>query len=221
LRAKGRIQIDWERFYSYIPEVKGSEFQAEVKRNIGDNPSGFMGDIDTQFLYALVRYFKPMVLLESGSGQGKSSAFILKALAVNAEEDAKYSRSILIGVESNKWLEIGRVIPKEVKDRFVPINSTIQKFTEGPDFTGYKWDFFLHDSIHRYNHQMWEFNTMWPLLKAGGVLCSHDTMYNTSFLEFVQKRYAMDEKGLTDFEKSEFGVWANFGNFGFVTKRPE
>ena len=43
--------------------------------------------------------------------------------------------------------------------------------------------------------------------------------YNTSFLDFVNSKYVMDEKGLTDFKKNRFGVWGAMGNFGFITKR--
>jgi hypothetical protein len=95
---------------------------------------------------------------------------------------------------------------------------TIQTYTKGLS-EDYKIDMFLHDSVHRYNHQLWEFTTFWPYITKGGILASHDILYNQSFVDFISSKYVLDGKGITNFEASEFGVWSVTGNLGFILKR--
>ena len=46
-------------------------------------------------------------------------------------------------------------------------------------------DMFLHDSLHTHRNMSWEFRTVWPELKAGGVLLSDDIDKNRAFEKFV------------------------------------
>jgi len=211
------MNIDWKKFYDYISEIRENNFHQEIAEKIGDI-KGCMSDHDCFLLYAIVRYFKPRFLLETGSGSGKSSSFILKALKRNGEKGNSYN-PVLLGIERDHRKEIGFLIPDSLKKWFVPIRSSAEKFVESGDFKKISLDFFLHDSTHRYEHQMWEFKTFWEKLLPEGILCSHDIVYSTSFLEFVRGKYVMDERGLTDFERSNFFVWGAFGNLGFVVKK--
>ena len=95
----------------------------------------------------------------------------------------------------------------------------VKEFVKSDEFKSLTLDLFVHDSTHRYNYQLWEFNTFWGKLNSGGLLCSHDVDYNTSFLTFVNSKYKMDNKGLTDFTNSEFSVWMKVSNFGMLGKR--
>ena len=47
-------------------------------------------------------------------------------------------------------------------------------------------DIFLHDSDHSYQNMLWEFQTAWTYLKAGGLLLSHNIDYNDAFSDFWQ-----------------------------------
>lgn len=218
MRAKGRITIDWLKFYSYVTEIRGSDFQRQILGNIGNGASGLMGDVDTVVLYAIVRFFKPRVVVESGSGRGKSSSFILKAMEDNILEDPTLAGSTLIGIEPSRKIEVGKFIPKSLYHMFRHLNMSVQMYSKGlPE--DYQIDMFLHDSVHRYNHQLWEFNTFWPYIRKGGILASHDILYNQSFVDFISSKYVLDKNGVTNFEASEFGIWSVTGNLGFILKR--
>jgi predicted O-methyltransferase YrrM len=218
MRAKGRITIDWLKFFSYVTEIRGSDFQKQVLSSIGNGASGLMGDVDTIVLYAIVRFFKPKIVVESGSGRGKSSSFIIKAMEDNVLEDETLADSTLIGIEPSRKIEVGGVIPEYLRHRFRHLDMTVQTYSKGlPE--DYQIDMFLHDSVHRYNHQLWEFETFWPYIRQGGILASHDILYNQSFVDFISSKYVLDGKGITNFEASEFGVWSVTGNLGFILKR--
>ena len=212
MNSEYRVRIKWKELYSYNTEIRNSGFPEELRERAKGDMKGCMSDDDSCLLYSLVRYFKPIYCLETGTGRGKASAFILKAF-----KDSNLV-STLVSIE-RKTANVGELIPDDLKSRFEPINSTVEDFVASENFKHVHLDLFLHDSTHRFTHQMWEFNTFWKLLRCNGVLCSHDIAYNTSFLEFLQSKYVMDKKGLTDFEKSKFGVWGAMGNFGFITKR--
>ena len=47
-------------------------------------------------------------------------------------------------------------------------------------------DLFLHDSLHTYEHMLFEFRTAWPHLNSGGLLLAHDVGQNTSFFHFIK-----------------------------------
>jgi len=48
-------------------------------------------------------------------------------------------------------------------------------------------DCFIHDSLHTYEHMIWEFRTVWPYLKLGGLFLSHDVGANDAFLDFMKE----------------------------------
>ena len=48
-------------------------------------------------------------------------------------------------------------------------------------------DLFHHDSLHTYEHMMWEYETAFPYLAPGGVLSSHDVRIITSLANPLQR----------------------------------
>lgn len=213
--AHGRIRIKWVDLYRHMDQIRGSDFHKDLLSRAGET-KGLMGDDDACALYAVVRHFKPKICLETGTGRGKAAAFILKGLYDN---EPGSSKGRLISIERNfEHSVVGELIPKDLRDRFIQVKMTVQRWVKMPEFKDHKLDLFLHDSTHRYKHQLWEFKTFWPLLKSGGVLCSHDVDYNTSFTHFVADQYK-SVNGLTDFENSGFAVWMKLSNFGFILKR--
>lgn len=215
--AEGRVRIKWQILYDYMQEVKGSQFFQDLTTRI-EAPKGLMGNDDCFMLYAVVRYFKPQVCLETGTGRGKASSFILEALARNGQVDVPTMQSLLITIERDSK-KTGDLIPKHLWKWCHQIHGSVQDYVKSDEFKKLKLDLFLHDSTHRRGHQMWEFETFWPKINSGRVLCSHDADYNNSFLDFVSSLYILDNNGLTDFFKTKFTVWLKVSNFGFVVKR--
>lgn len=204
-----RVRIKWEKIYFYSTYIFNSGFMDEIKERAGDT-SGCMSDNDCALLYALVRYYKPLSCIESGTGRGKATSFIAKGMLDNGNDGT------ITSVERSIKIKVGEIIPDALKERVTFYSGDIKQFISTKV---QQIDMFLHDSTHRRNSQLMEYNTFWEHLWEGGLLCSHDTEYSTAFAEFVISKYKMDSKGLTCFKDTEFGVWGNMGNFGFVTKR--
>jgi predicted O-methyltransferase YrrM len=53
-------------------------------------------------------------------------------------------------------------------------------------------DLFFHDSLHTFDHMMFEYRTIWPLLKPGAILLSHDVHWNHAFRDFVRAQSQRD-----------------------------
>ncbi len=47
-------------------------------------------------------------------------------------------------------------------------------------------DLFIHDSLHTYDHMMFEFECAWPHIRPGGFLIADDALWNKSFDEFAR-----------------------------------
>jgi predicted O-methyltransferase YrrM len=46
---------------------------------------------------------------------------------------------------------------------------------------------FIHDSLHTYEHMLWEFETAYPLIRPGGLLVSDDALWNNAFHDFAHR----------------------------------
>ena len=48
-------------------------------------------------------------------------------------------------------------------------------------------DCFLHDSLHTYEHMLWEFKTVGPHLRPGGLFLAHDVGRHEAFRDFMSE----------------------------------
>jgi predicted O-methyltransferase YrrM len=134
--------------------------------------------------YAVVRAFQPEIVVETGIANGVSSAYLLLALQANGH-GTLYS----VGLNDPQYLPAGKflgwVVPEELRPNwklligdsrmvlprlFVDIGST---------------DIFIHDSLHTYDHMLWEYRAAYPHLRPGGLLFSDDALWNSAFPEFA------------------------------------
>lgn len=150
-----------------------------------------------EYLYSITRWLKPTIVLETGVFRGISSAFILKAL-----EDNQHGRLISIDMPSRSYvadsgtldssilrpgLAPGFVIPLALKHRWTLVLGESKKLLPVVlDQTG-EIDLFYHDSEHTYDHMIWEFRTVYPYLRQGGLLTSDDVDWNNAFSDFTQE----------------------------------
>ncbi len=70
-------------------------------------------------------------------------------------------------------------------------------------------DVFIHDSLHTYEHMMFEFRTAWPHLRAGGILLSDDTDWNTAFPEFSDSTILPKSRRCFKW-RNRPSIWPNF-----------
>jgi predicted O-methyltransferase YrrM len=204
----------WDTVSRFAIEIQGSEFMAEMRRESDkQDGAGLMGALDCATLYGLTRWRRPSVVVESGGYHGMSSAFILKALA-----DERLTEAKLFSLEWDKSCDHGKLIPKNLRDRFVPLRGRVEDFVKGDELPG-KIEMFLHDSSHRYRHMLWEFRQFWKRLDDGGLLVSHDVHFNPAFAEFVAGTQVRDRKGVADLERATNYEWGRWGYIGFVIKK--
>lgn len=96
-------QLELMRCFQYNDElVRISRKPVSELEFYYDNPAFLSGD--AEFLYSMVRHFKPRKLVEVGSGF--SSLMALKAMEANREDDGSYyGEMICIEPFEHKWLD--------------------------------------------------------------------------------------------------------------------
>ena len=177
-----------ERFLDHLKE-KGFEYQDGVHL----------------ILYAIVRAYKPEIVVETGVAQGISSAFILCAMHENGKGhlysidippyDAytKIEEGMIHVLEDgqrhsiHEKYPVGDFVPEYLKDMWTLILGDAKK--ELPKLLKKIGDIsiFFHDSLHTYEHMKFEYDAAWPYITKGGLLLSHDVLWNNAFLKFSKK----------------------------------
>jgi len=208
----------WDAVARFSGEIRANDFMTEmIARRDAHGSEGVMGALDCATLYALTRWLRPAVIIESGGFVGMSSAFIVKALA-----DEKLTTAKLYSIEWDKDCEQGALIPDELRSAsggFVPMRGKVEDFLKCGELPS-AIDMFLHDSSHSHGHMLWEFRQFWPRLRDGGLLVSHDVQMNAAFSEFVAKIYAHDRKtGRRDAQRTSHYEWGRWGYIGFAIKK--
>ena len=208
----------WDTVARFSGEIRANDFMTEmITRRDAHGSEGVMGALDCATLYALTRWLRPAVIIESGGFVGMSSAFILKALA-----DEKLTTAKLYSIEWDKDCEQGALIPDELRSAsggFVPMRGKVEDFLKCGELPS-AIDMFLRDSSHSHGHMLWEFRQFWPRLRDGGLLVSHDVQMNAAFSEFVAKTYAHDRKtGRRDAQRTSHYEWGRWGYIGFAIKK--
>lgn len=136
-------------------------------------------------LYLLVRLIKPNRVVETGVKLGASSTYILRALEDN--EKGKLYSIDLPSHDLPQGKESGCLVPEELRDRWdLRIGDAKEMLVPLLKEIG-EVDFFVHDSLHTYNHMMWEYKNIWLYLRDGGLFLSHDVFENEAFPDFMKE----------------------------------
>lgn len=153
--------------------------------------------------YALVRALKPAVILETGVASGVSTSYFLLALQANGRGALQ---SIELG--DTAYLPPGRspgwVVPEWLRGRWrMHIGDSRQLLAPLAQKLA-PLDIFIHDSMHTYDHMMFEFEQAFPHLRPGGVMIADDALWNPAFTEFsaqVRAHAALVIRGVGVMEK--------------------
>ena len=133
-------------------------------------------------LYCIVKLLKPDVVIETGVSAGVSTSYILRAMRDN-------KRGMLYSIDVPGDVESGILVPESLRDRWKLILGESKELL--PSLLGrlMQVDIFIHDSDHSYENMIFEFETTWPFIRAGGVLVSDDSDSNTSWVEFTTRHH--------------------------------
>ncbi len=206
------VDLNWYDLNRFMLEMHESEFMLEMRaRKESGGSKSSMGRLDCSLLYAVVRCLAPRICVESGGNTGMSSTFILKGM-----QDAGVADGILYSVECAEEIELGALIPEELRMGYRPVRATTQDALRDGALPG-AMDFFLHDSLHRRGFMLAEFREFWSRIAPGGVLVSHDVNRNSAFSEFVTETYRHTAEGVAA-EETEHAFWGRTANLGFAVK---
>ena len=174
------FDLNEEEVKNYLPNSDSRRILSQVllksmSAGLMRRPLSFKESLS---LYLIIRILKPKIIVETGVGTGRSTAFILQALEDN-------NRGYLYSIDLNPGS--GSAIPDHLKYRWFFI------LGESRDVLPYllsllkRIDIFLHDSSHTYENMTFEFENAWRFLVKGGVLLADNVDWNTAFKDFCIK----------------------------------
>lgn len=171
----GRPPSDYDRV---CREVSDLLLPSETERPL------FAGSAElVRLAAAIVRMTRPEKVLETGVGQGVTTAALLAVLERNGHGHLFSVDLPPLHVGDDF---VGRMVPDRLKGRWSlgrgPSRQLLPSLLERER----PLDVFLHDAEHSYASQLEEYEWVWPHLKAGGPLLSDDVGNNPAFLEFAE-----------------------------------
>lgn len=182
-------------------EFESSEFAAWTKTRraaLANFPGpyrfGSTGEWDCEALYYLVRALKPRIAVETGVCYGASTSYILEALARNG---GGLLYSIDLGNSADEPPNDFFVHPSQRKHWNLIVGDSTVELPSLLAMLG-KIDLFHHDSLHTYEHMMWEYETAFRHLDPTGAISSDDVAVMLSlarpfqhcpFLDFAERHH--------------------------------
>lgn len=184
------LEADEEEFRRYWEEINELEEFYEVFdsrwQDLKDESvlGGTAGRLDSKIMYVLCRAVKPETVIETGVRYGAFDAHILAALEKNG-------KGTLYGIdlpEAVSKFESGYLIPDDLREswelREGDSKDVLPELVEELEDI----DIFLHDSLHRPGHMRAEYRSVFPNLRNGGVLTSHDVFMTDAFQSFAEEK---------------------------------
>lgn len=170
------------------------------------------------FLYSAIRIMKPKVVFETGVFDGRSSVLILAAMSRNQSGELVSidlpargtipgaTDKMFKGAQTNlpEGCDPGWLVPERLRGRYrLHLGDSRELLLSLLEQYG-NIQVFLHDSLHTYEHQTFEYRTAWPYIEEGGLLMSDDIFWSAAFHRFSKKS----------------GVqYVNVGDFGVIRVR--
>lgn len=146
------------------------------------------------YLYAVCKLLRPRTIVETGVKRGTSTAFILQAILENGNGHL-YSidlPNVIVDDDASNVLpegtKTGYLVPPElVQGNWALIygdsRNELPKLLDKVESIS----IFHHDSLHTYDHMLFEYRSVWPKLSKGGVLLSDDARSNGAFTDFCSE----------------------------------
>jgi hypothetical protein len=167
-----------------------------------------------------VRLEKPSIVVETGVEHGISSWMLLAAMERNQKGELhsidlpnheavvdsldRLQRNILPSGHQPGWL-----IPESLRKRWKLYLGDAKILLPEVMETLKEVDIFIHDSLHSYEHMMFEYKTAWPYLRQNGLLLSDDIGWNSAFADFnrqVNRKSVVFREPAGAVFKERFGV---------------
>jgi cephalosporin hydroxylase len=139
-------------------------------------------------LYVLTRLKKPAIVVETGVASGVSTTFMLAAMKLNGFGRVE-SVSLPSGMDRTlpPGKEVGWLVPSELRTHWKLHLGDAKEVLADVLSKLKQIDFFFHDSDHGYEHMLLEFQSAWPIIRAGGYLIADDVWDNSALADFSRK----------------------------------
>ena len=192
------LEIDKSQVKCYLNDLYADttfnqvvlKHQLQIEKTLSLQP-GLMAKKEAMLCYVILRHIKPEVVVETGVANGLSSAYILLALHHN---HAGHLWSIDLPHVNALTGEYQRMTPQDTEPGWLVPNELRSNWTLILGDARSKLpilvedlkslDVFIHDSLHTYEHMLWEYETAWPYLQQGGYLLTHDVFLTEAFRDF-------------------------------------
>jgi len=138
-------------------------------------------------LYVICRFLRPDVVIETGVANGVSSLIILNALHMN-NKGLLYSIDVPDSSILPSRKDVGWLVPQKFRDRWKLIFGRSSEILPPLLNETKNVDVFFHDSEHTYNNMIYEYRTVWPFIRKGGILLSDDIIrFGKAFQHFTSQ----------------------------------
>jgi Methyltransferase domain len=186
-----------------MPSLDGFGGWAPILHTVVQEASRYEGQgnlnmPEGEFLFAATRALRPEVVIETGVAAGVSSCFLIAALIENGSGTLY---SVDLPTDGNgqlgcadaaryDWPQkgVGWAIPAEMRtrigDRHILILDDVRNALPRILSSVPHVDLFFHDDLHLPEHMLWEYESIWPRLRPGGILASHDV--NMGWIQFCR-----------------------------------
>jgi predicted O-methyltransferase YrrM len=172
---------DWRAYEAELRDLQG-EIERRYDATNLTFPREYAVEAGTEkLLYALVRSFKPRIVLETGVANGHTTTVLLSSLRENGLGEL---HSTDISGEVG-----GLLMPQERRSwRFHQLagDGSRAAFSHLLGELG-KVDLFFHDSEHTHGWQSFEYEGVWRVLTSGGWLVSDDADASYAFIDFCAR----------------------------------
>jgi Methyltransferase domain len=198
-KVTGQPVAQYETFRKEL--LNDSRFGPALTKSFQEIGESFLWNQDHFFLYSLIRLIKPRSIVETGVFDGVFSACILQGMHENAQQDGvdgllasidlpayqpiSDSTSQMVRTNLPPGCQPGWLIPAYLRARWQLHLGDSRELLPAVTLAVGTMDLFFHDSLHTYDHMLFEYQTAWPHLKMGAVLLSHDVHWNRAFRNFV------------------------------------
>lgn len=140
--------------------------------------------------YALIRELTPERVIETGTAAGVTASLMLAALERNGKgELISIDLPAKRGENTMDWSlpegqSPGFLIPEQYRHRW-QLRIGDAKDILVPALRERPCDLFFHDSLHTYEHMMWEYITAFVHMRDDSIIMSDDTFWNRAWWDFT------------------------------------
>jgi predicted O-methyltransferase YrrM len=177
---------------SHLAEQELNQIEAEIKSSFEqlgeDRPFEATHNGDPRVArtcYAITRGLRPRLAIETGVCYGVTSSYLLKAMQRNGGGHLHSIDLPPLAKKADRY--VGVLIPAVLRSRWTLHRGNSQRLLLPLLKQLGQIDFFLHDSLHTYQHMKLEFAAAWAALRPGGLLMSDDIEGNSAFLEHAAR----------------------------------